>query len=122
MIVSQGSSAGVAKINLWQLSPSEPQPRKHIRIIMALSSSFSLAPVEREQRIPVALGHLLTLTSVDLWPSALEEGLLIWIAMTVGKRNNNQCYTFKFIYACTALSTEPLSIIRILQRVQEIKR
>ena len=76
---------------------------------MALSSSFSLALVEREQRIPVALGHLLTLTSVDLWPSALEEGLLIWIAMTVGERNNNQCYTFKFIYACTALSTEPLS-------------
>ena len=29
--------------------------------------------------------------------------------MIVGERNNNQCYTFKFIYACTALSTEPLS-------------
>ena len=109
MMVSQDSSAGVAKINFCQLSPSEPQPRKRIRRIMALSSSFSLAPVEREQRIPVALGHLLTLTSVDLWPTALEEGLLIWIAMIVGERNNNQCYTFKFIYACTALSTEPLS-------------
>ena len=85
MMVSQGSSAGVAKINLCQLSPSEPQPRKRIRRIMVLSSLFSLAPVEREQRIPVALGHLLTLTSVDLWPSVLEEGLLIWIAMTVGE-------------------------------------
>ena len=70
--------------------PSEPQPRKLIRRIMALSSSFSLVLVEREQRTPVALGHLLTLASVDLWPSALEEGLLIWIAMTVGERNNNQ--------------------------------
>ena len=57
---------------------------------MALSSSFSLALVEREQSIPVALGHLLTLTSVDLWPSALEEGLLIWIAMILGERNNNE--------------------------------
>ena len=89
MMVSQGSSAEVAKINFCQLSPSEPQPRKRIGRIMALSSSFSLAPVEREQRIPVALGHLLTRTSADLWPSALEEGLLIWIAMTVRERNNN---------------------------------
>ena len=29
--------------------------------------------------------------------------------MTVGESNNNQCYTFKCIYACTALSTEPQS-------------
>ena len=59
-------NAVVANINFCQLSPSEPQPRKLIRRIMALSSSFSLVPVEREQRIPVALEHLLTLTSVDL--------------------------------------------------------
>ena len=55
--------------------PSEPQPRKLIRRIMALSSSFSLVLVEREQRTPVALGHLLTLASVDLWPSALGRRL-----------------------------------------------
>ena len=69
MVVSQGSSAGVANIYFCELSPSEPQPRKRIRRIMALWSSFSLTPVEREQRIPVALGHLLTLANVDLWPS-----------------------------------------------------
>ena len=65
MMVSQGSSSGVVKVNFWQLSPSEPQPRKLIRRKKALLSSFSLLTVEREQRISVALGHL-TLASVDL--------------------------------------------------------
>ena len=60
--------------------------------------------------------HLLTLASVDLWPSvwllsALEEDLLILIAITVREIKNIMYHTWS-IYAFTAQTdncTEPLS-------------